>query len=539
MPAAQIEFATATDGTATVIVNGTAIHSRYHPIREAQRLVAGQLRESVPETVILFEPGLGYAAAAIRQSLPNARILAITFESAIAERAMPLLRECGAEVWSSDGVSLDRFLERHIDDLHLASLAVVDPSVAARCFPEAHRERSEVLRDVLARQKASVATTAGFGRRWLRNAVDNTLRIERVTPLPTVQRPLVVAASGPSLEEVARPLAGLRRHFELWALPSALRALAAAGLEPDLVVATDPGYYATAHFFRQRVARVAMPLSAAPLPSRAQPAVSLFAEGHGFEHDLLAVLGIDLPVVTPAGTVATTAIKLAERCGARWILLAGLDLCYRDLLAHARPSLSAELLEERARRTRPYPTQLLAHAMDHAPERVAVGGSVIRRGPALDAYASWFDRVAKSAATVARLLPSPISTGGLRELEPAALEGALHAAVSAADRVAAPKRDIQRGRAPTWPSQHARVAAVGGLLADWARQIAAAGRVPTAPDQLRGTAVWHLAHYCETAELLRSRTALRRGEEWVRTWRKALQGCQRLVDNIDARVRAA
>ena len=532
---ARIEFATATDGTATVTVNGIAVHSRYNPTREAERLVAAQLGRSAPDTVILFEPGLGYLAAAARRTAADAQILAITFAPSIAARAMPLLAESGAEIWPHGGLSLDRFLENRIDDLQLASMAVVDPSVAKRCFPETHREVSKVLRCLLARQKASVATTLGFGRRWIRNAVGNVLRIERVAPLQRLQRPVVIAASGPSLEEVLPDLARLRPRFALWALPSALRALGAAGLEADLVVATDPGYYATAHLFRQHVPRVAMPLSAAYLPGPSHVPVSLFAEGHGFEGKLIAALGLDLPVIPPAGTVAATAIKLAEQSGAPAILVAGLDLCYRDLHGHARPSLSAVLLEERARRTQPYPTELFTHAIAHAPTRVSVRGTVIRRGPSLDAYASWFDRAVSSRPRAARLLPSLVSTMGLPGIAPDGMESALQAAVPNVTPITPTHSELS----PNWPSEAARAESLMTLLANWARQLESASLGPTAPDLLRGTAVWHLAHYCQTGDLLRTRTAMRQGKEWVPTWRNAIQGCQRLVDNLKARVRAA
>ena len=537
MRAAQIEFATATDGSAIVSVNGVALHSRYQPAREAQRLAASQLGQSRPEIVILFEPGLGYAAAAIRQQLPDAGILVITYHPRLAARARPILERAHSHIWTPNGEPLDRFFQRHIDDLHIASLAVVDSGTAGRCFPAAHRDVTAALRSLLARQKASFATTVGFGRRWIRNAIVNSCRINRVAALPTVRGPLVVAASGPSLEEVISDLGRLRPLYQLWALPSAVRVLHAAGLEPDLIVATDPGYYAAAHLFRQPPGRVAMPLSAASPPATTRPAVSLFAEGHGFEADVLQALGMRLPVVPPAGTVAASAIRLAAQNGARWVLMAGLDLCYRDLLAHARPSLSGELLRQAVSRQRPYVTQLLVHAMRHAPVRQTVDGNVIRRGAALDAYAGWFNTRGADGVHLARLEPSPIATTGLQPIALAQLEGELQKAV-ASTRAAPSRSGTGAEKTQRWRSPSARGAAIATLLSGWIRALEAAMAARLPPEQLRDTSVWHLAHYIETAGLLRATAAARNGGEWWSDWAEVLQACRRHVDNLAVRARA-
>ena len=89
----------------------------------------------------------------------------------------------------------------------------------------------------------SCATAAAMGRLWMRSAVLNLVSIDAVLDGDVLRpgRPVVIAASGPTLARCIPDIARVRDRVELWALPSAAPALAAAGLQPDLVVLTDPG----------------------------------------------------------------------------------------------------------------------------------------------------------------------------------------------------------------------------------------------------------------------------------------------------------
>ena len=509
------------------------LNSKFDPESEATTFIKRAVGDRIPSAICIVGETLGYLCQAAARIYPMAKIVGICLSREIR-------RYVGEDFHNlrllfADDASLERNFRPDVPEIDYDRVVVVSWGPSMRIWRSVAEWVLETLESSIRMATGSLMTQASFGPRWLSNLIRNIVRIETRPQFTISDKPIIAAASGPTLDRHLEGILAVRNDVEIWALPSSVGALRRASITPDLVITTDPGYYATAHLFRRQVRHVAMPLSAAPLPSGSDATVSLFAEGHGFEGDLLPALGVHPSAVPPAGTVAATAIRLAARCGARWILLAGLDLCYRDLRGHARPSLSAQLLEETAGRTRPYTTQLLAHAMDHAAERIAVDGAVIRRSPALDAYASWFDREAELGAEVTRLLPSPVATAGLPGLQPRQLESALRQAATGL----APAPAAQRQTVPAWPRLPARATALGAVVADWARKLHGASAGPTPPDELRDTAVWHLAHYCATAGLLRSRAAFRQREHWQPEWRAALQRCQRLVDNLEARVRAA
>ncbi|MDK9698961.1 MAG: DUF3880 domain-containing protein [bacterium] len=69
-----IERFPASDGTPTVRVNGKLLHSKFNPLREAERWAA-----NVPDckTIVVIGAGLGYGVATLREKQPNATIVVL------------------------------------------------------------------------------------------------------------------------------------------------------------------------------------------------------------------------------------------------------------------------------------------------------------------------------------------------------------------------------------------------------------------------------------------------------------------------------
>ncbi|MCK5736536.1 MAG: hypothetical protein KAH21_08660, partial [Spirochaetaceae bacterium] len=76
---------TARSGDPTVLLNGKALHSRYNPVKEAEKTAS-----SVPSgtaIVILGGFGLGYTAEALLQSAPERPLIIAEADNSILERA--------------------------------------------------------------------------------------------------------------------------------------------------------------------------------------------------------------------------------------------------------------------------------------------------------------------------------------------------------------------------------------------------------------------------------------------------------------------
>ncbi|HET6452022.1 MAG TPA: 6-hydroxymethylpterin diphosphokinase MptE-like protein [Spirochaetia bacterium] len=506
----MVEVFTARSGALSLKVDGVAMHSPYDPEREAARFVQQALGADPPSAVIVLGESVGHLVDAVARQRPSALLLSALYSSEIAAASRPPRVPC----WSPDtGMSFGSFLRQHLGELQIEGLRVIEWPPSARAFPEVSRACNEAVRQVVQELNGSLVTTVSAGRLWLRNCVANFMGVERAMtgPLCTPGRAVVIAASGPSLEDSIGLLRELRNRFDLWALPSACPALAGSGLEPDLVVLTDPGFYAMHHLHFAPPRVLAMPLSGArgswSLPSR--PAVVLLEQPFAHEQAFLNAVGLPAPPrVPPHGTVAATAIQLALDAASGPVLLAGLDLCERDLLSHARPNAFDTLLSLQSSRTAPH-TGLTFQRAQGLGSKVDAGGA--RLTPALRTYAGWFDAAfAGHEGRLYRVLPTAVPVAGAAGLSLEASRRLL-AGVPVGREHGGPR---QPGALPSAPQR--RHAALG-ILESWAREVGearAALKVGGQPwDASRFPQAVELAFLSAPRRLLDSLRQARRGDE--------------------------
>jgi len=488
----MLEIRITRSGQPTARIGGRYLHSPYDPEQEASRFAETNLAEESPAAILLLGAELGYARAALRRRHPEAGLLAVFYDPEL--RARSLDRPGPDTSWQPGQGPLLEFLRRTVEELHTEGLAVLEWPASARLYPEAsldaHRQVAQLLRE----RRGSLATAAASGRRWLVNSFRNYLGLERIlAPLPNAsERPLLIAASGPSLEQALPALAARRDLMTLWCLPSALSCLLEHGLAPDLVVSTDSGFFAAAHL--QPLARapvpLAMPLSAAPGAWAFPGGTLLICQDAPYEEALLAAAGYPAMKVPPQGTVAATALELALRSVRSPVVWAGLDLCYLDLRGHARPSFFDRCLLARARRTGPFEHQAFALAGEQAPNRLA--GSQARSGLALQTYAGWFAALPRAKSErLYRLNPSPVELGGLRKLDNPGLARLL-------DGWAAEARPARAAWHPGYPDRQARRRLALALLRGWSK---ACARRPGVQELLRDPQLSSLAYHFDAAAL--------------------------------------
>ena len=362
---------------------------------------------------------MGYLTEAIGRRCPDAKLLVIYYDSAFLTVKKPDKIPC----WHPrENHSLLRFLHRHLSDLDMPGLSLLSWPGSDRVFPTISRQCSMEVGRFIRERTGSLTTTGGFGRRWIRNAFQNFLSLPGLVPLrlPKNLPPLIIAASGPSLGESLDLLKKYRRKFALWALPSALEALASRDILPDLIIQTDPGYYAFLHL--RELGKTSIPL-AMPLTSvrglwRSAGEVHLFSQGSIAERAIIEASGTRLPTIASTGTVAAAAFLLAEGGAPPWVMFTGLDLCSRNILSHTRPHSFEALFIRIQNRLAPHLGFLYRRTM--ADSKPTIEG---RQSPPLRTYREWMEGAFSSfPRPLYRLNPSSIDIKSMHPLDPHAAE---------------------------------------------------------------------------------------------------------------------
>ena len=388
------------------------LHSR-HPQVEAARYIEALNLPGDIDCFILIEPGMGYLISALRERFPRSTVVALHADSyfRLTQSQYP-----ETPMWFPDSeTSAQEFLEETIPEAATARLIEWRPSLQVygdACL-NLVRETAEFIR----RSAASRRTGAAFGKRWVRNFFRNLALMNQTLLYRVMDTPVVITGSGPSLESALPQIRAAREGVFVLAASSSLPALAAGGVIPDMVIATDGGGWALLHLhacFRPPLltarCSLAFALSAA-LPSQCA-AASLLPMNDGSLWQSMALHGIELPsvLIPQRGTVTASALDLALVLSSGAIFLAGMDLAVQDIRSHARPYAFDHLFLGAASRLRPVYSQCFARSGD------------MKAGGSHEVYAAWFkNKIASWPKRVFSLggnhaafednLPSPSLTG--------------------------------------------------------------------------------------------------------------------------------
>jgi hypothetical protein len=370
----DISVSPSRSGAPTCFARGVWLHSRYEPEREARRFAESRIGASKPTHVILLGPCLDYLTPALRAILPGARLVRLQY-SPLFEADAVGRPDAG---WNPNAdVGIETFLDAALDEDAISGVAVLEWEPAARAFPEEARLAREAVSASLDRLASSTATVKASGKRWIANACASFLLADHALEPKATNAPVLVAAAGPSLRGSLLGIAGLKQRFITLAVSSSLAACRAVGLDPDLVVSTDGGYWSRLHVYpmagqQGRAAwSLAAPLSALPSASiYGRTGILVLDQGSFAESELLPGLargrrvGLSLP---PHGTVSGTAIQLAARLTTGPIIVAGLDLASYGERDHANPHGFDALFNSSASRLSPCEGVLCSRAIENYP----------------------------------------------------------------------------------------------------------------------------------------------------------------------------
>ncbi|MFA6507845.1 MAG: 6-hydroxymethylpterin diphosphokinase MptE-like protein [Treponemataceae bacterium] len=394
----ELTLETSLRGEPTLRAKGLWVHSRFEPRKEAERLAA--LAEGDGPVVVLGF-GLGYAAEAVSADNSRAvivvekdpRILMLAFEERDFSSFLSRRHLAFVVGGSADGVlaALDSFGGKPtlISNRTLRQLDTV-------WYDEAENS----VRAWTSKDDVNTATLQRFGSRWVRNLVRN---LEAVSTVPGISPladscvglPAIIVAAGPTLDEILSVLPSIAQKCVVIAVDTALRAVLAAGVDPDFVVVVDPQYWNARHLDRCVSRKSALITESAVYPSvlsghfsRTFLCSSLFPLGRFVENEVdpKGELGA-------GGSVATTAWDFARILGARPLWVAGLDLSFPGLKTHFKGALFEERTHTDAHMMNPGELRSFKALRDGFPfyAQDASGGAVLT-DKRLALYASWFER---------------------------------------------------------------------------------------------------------------------------------------------------
>lgn len=341
-----VQQVAARNGEPTLLVHSPAgdlyLHSSYNPAAEGQRL-AEDFRIGEADLVVLLGCGLGYHIESLLRNLsPDIALIVIERDPAIFARFLDrrdwrdLFRpfDCSFIVGADAtrlGLHLQKvpFLTRPLKPATWAH----GPSVrfAGEFYAAAEREVLVYLRDNL----RNIQTLLAHAPVFFENVVANICllgTLHGVTDLfgRYAGQPVILVGAGPSLDLNGHLLRRVRDRALIVAADTALKPLLQIGVEPHLVVASDPMAVNAAHL-------AGLPPISSVLVGEPSLNSSIF---RGFPGDIRLYTLDEAPQrllagyfgekgnLSAWGSVSTCALDLAIKLGGSPIIFTGQDLAY-------------------------------------------------------------------------------------------------------------------------------------------------------------------------------------------------------------------
>ncbi|MBF9015595.1 MULTISPECIES: 6-hydroxymethylpterin diphosphokinase MptE-like protein [unclassified Oceanispirochaeta] len=327
------------------------IHSRYDPEKEAVQLLnnfTAQEDYNSQKTVLVFEPGLGYILEKLKSVHDSSNIIIFFYDSDCYNycKSQGLLDNIKYYHPGSD-LSLDGFLGSILYDIDIRNILFFELPSTAALFSDIHNNYQKKILEHLSISHGSEMTRNHFALKWILNSFRNYLYQDFSGRILSIEAPVILTASGPSLEQHISRISELKNSYVIAALPSSLALLSSYGVIPDILFTTDPGFYAREHlrFLHKDTIIISSVISSLIESENFCCGINQ----HSFPENLL-LRENELQGFPEMGTVAATALFYLMKLTRNKIYITGLDFCMSDIKMHAQPhSFTSYILKDESR----------------------------------------------------------------------------------------------------------------------------------------------------------------------------------------------
>ena len=331
-----------------LFADGTAMHSKYDPEREA-----ASFGDSIADDcgfVLVAGIGAGYHIQSLISKKPALVILAVEADEQSLEfcRSFPIVQTLSALHTVTLCTVHDApliLLRKYLPSLH-GSFAFLPQRAWGDKNNILLGQLKLLIEHSLSSLRADYSVQTHFGRLWQRNILLNAKQLETVQiDTPDVKKIAAVIAAGPSLDKNIHRLTDDRSSYYIISTDTAYGPLLLRGISPDAVVSVDGQSISKTHFYicpqasKDKNTLFIFDLCASPDAVRlvkTRGYRTLFIQsGHPLSQFISSFTSIP-SLKTGAGTVTIAACDWARVCGFKTIELFGADFSYSSGKPYAK-----------------------------------------------------------------------------------------------------------------------------------------------------------------------------------------------------------
>lgn len=335
----MLNFENSRTGDLTCSFQGRYLHSKYNPQNEGEKFAQNIEADFSPSCLFILEPALSYSAPFLKKKFPEAEICAIRFTEAFSK---------SDSLWDKvfylhkNQIPLSEQLFNTFGEEKLCASLTFDWAPSKQVFAEDNMEAWKEIKTAIIKARNVITTRAYFSKRWLKNALIFAQNVTHTYKIKKGKAPILLTASGPSLESSIPFIKAFRDSFFLLAVSSSLMPLVKNNIMPDLVISSDGGYWAKKHIDLPNLDKeIPFALeceSAVPKKILHEKKIIPLAYEDGIGKGLLDKTGCPYTLSQRNGTVAGTALELALNLTSGNIYICGLDQAPSPAFQHTQPN---------------------------------------------------------------------------------------------------------------------------------------------------------------------------------------------------------
>lgn len=343
----QIEYIEARNGNPVITVNNYLLHSKYDPLREAERICQKEYIENYVH--IVFGYGMGYIVNELKKQIKNDEIILIV------DPLKEELKIKDNQVYSIN--ELNEFKNKLKNSLEHYSreVKVICSPNYEKVAPNSYKSILQIVKDIQMSNIVYDNTIQLWGEKWQENSIHNLTFLTNDQPLTALyqftSKPIVIASGGPSLIKQLPILRKIRNKVILIAAGSTINSLLKNDIKPDFVVSIDGGEANYKHFkdIESKGTSLIYGLSSQYKIQREwKNKRFIFAgiEDQDLQAKVKMKYGVDLPLIKGGGSVANYCFSIAIKMTSGPITFIGQDLAYTNLQSHALGNRATKVVTE-------------------------------------------------------------------------------------------------------------------------------------------------------------------------------------------------
>lgn len=334
----EIEFFTAKNGEISARFNSLSLHSAYSPSQESKRFIDNLTLPFAPQIIILVEPAVSYLINNIREKYPDVKLGIIRFSNNFDK-----YNSHADYVFYADGaVSLQTQLLNQLTEEELCSTFFVSWEPCAKAFPVQSRKTWQEIKTATEQARTILVTREYFEKKWLYNTCKFLSNNRKSFILKNkIDLPVVIVASGPSLNSKISFLRENQNKFFIICLSSAISCLIKNGIIPDICLSTDGGYWAGEHLKSLKHQNIPLAVSTegyCPSCILEKNFIIPLSYEDGFTKSVINKASFITMTAKRNGTVSGTALDFALQYSSKSIFFFGLDLAASKGFQHTQPN---------------------------------------------------------------------------------------------------------------------------------------------------------------------------------------------------------